>query len=65
MPLTDSNSPVYSEAKMDQLDKVLHYANLELFRRKLASTSDEEQRETLLKLLTAEEAKSPLQPIDE
>jgi hypothetical protein len=43
-----------------QMDRFLHYANLELFRRKLAGTTDEVKRKTLLKLLTAEEANSPL-----
>jgi hypothetical protein len=38
----------------------LHHANLERFRRLLASTTDEAHRETLLKLLAAEEAKRPL-----
>jgi len=45
-----------------QFDRFLHYANLERFRKQLADTSDEVKRQTLLKLLDAEEANSPLQP---
>jgi hypothetical protein len=47
---------------MDQMDLFLHHANLERFRRLLTKTTDDVQRQTLLKLLAAEEAKSPSQP---
>ena len=42
---------------MNQMDAFLHHANLERFRKQLASTTDEVQRRTLLQLLDAEEAK--------
>ena len=40
------------------MDKFLHRHNLEKFRRQLAESKDEIQRQTLLKLLTEEEAKN-------
>jgi hypothetical protein len=42
---------------MDKMDRFLHNANLERFRKQLANTGDEAQRRTLLELLNAEEAK--------
>jgi hypothetical protein len=45
---------------MERLDLFLHHANLERFRRLLANTTNEAHRQTLLKLLAAEEAKYPL-----
>ncbi|MEJ2375962.1 MAG: hypothetical protein P8Y71_11285 [Pseudolabrys sp.] len=42
---------------MDKMDRFLHHANLERFRKQLANTADEAQRRTLLELLNAEEAK--------
>ena len=47
------------EADMDRTDLFLHHANLELFRKQLANTTDNTKRRTLLELLDAEESKGP------
>jgi hypothetical protein len=47
------------EADMDRTDLFLHHANLELFRKQLANTTDKTKRRTLLELLDAEESKGP------
>jgi len=46
------------------MDKFLHRHNLENFRKQLAETKDDAQRETLLQLLAEEEAKESPAPID-
>jgi hypothetical protein len=45
------------EISMDKVDRFLHHANLERFRRQLANTEDESKRLILLELLEAEEDK--------
>jgi hypothetical protein len=45
------------------MQKFIHQKNLELYRKRLAETTDVEEREMLAKLLTEEEAKDP-QPAD-
>jgi len=45
------------------MDKFLHRHNLENFRKQLAQTKDDAQRQTLLKLLAEEANESPA-PID-
>jgi len=44
------------------LERFVHRQNLEHFRKQLAETTDEKQRERLLKLLAEEEAKEQLPP---
>jgi hypothetical protein len=39
------------------MEKFVHRENLKLYRRLLAETTDEQKRQTLLKLLAEEEAK--------
>jgi hypothetical protein len=51
------HSGALEEIDMDKMDRFLHHANLERFRKQLANTADEAQRRTLLELLNAEEAK--------
>ena len=41
------------------MEKFVHRENLKLYRKVLAETSDEQKRQTLLKLLSDEEAKDP------
>jgi hypothetical protein len=40
-----------------QMEKFVHSENLKLYRKVLAETTDEQKRQTLLKLLSDEEAK--------
>ena len=47
-------SKAFKEVRMD---KFLHRHNLEKYRRQLAESKDQIQRQTLVKLLTEEEAK--------
>jgi hypothetical protein len=42
------------------MDEFLHRENLKLFKRQLALAKDEAQRQLLLKLLAAEEARVPV-----
>jgi len=44
---------------MDMLDRFVHRQNLDLLRKQLAWTTDEMQRQQIVKLLTEEEAKEP------
>jgi len=46
------------------MDKFLHRHNLENFRKQLAETKDDAQRQTLLQLLAEEEANESPAPID-
>jgi len=46
------------------MDKFLHRHNLENFRKQLAETKDDAQRQTLLKLLAEEEATESPAAID-
>jgi hypothetical protein len=44
------------------MDKFVHRLNLEHYRRQLAETKDETQRQVLLNLIAEEEAKEDRQP---
>jgi hypothetical protein len=46
-------------AKAAQMENFVHSENLKLYRKVLAETTDEQKRQTLLKLLSDEEAKDP------
>lgn len=46
------------------MERFVHRQNLEHFRKQLAETTDEKQRERLLKLLAEEKAKEQLPPCD-
>lgn len=46
------------------MERFVHRQNLEHFRKQLAETTDEQQRERLRKLLAEEEAKDRLPPRD-
>lgn len=45
------------------MDKFVHNENIKLYRKLLAETTDEQKRQTLLKLLADEEAKDA-QPLE-
>ena len=51
--------PCQQEGRMDRF---IHRKNLEHYRTLLATTTDEAQRQMLLKLLAEEEAKEPTGP---
>jgi rubrerythrin len=44
------------------MEKFVHKENIKLYRKLLAETSDEQKRQTLLKLLADEEAKDAARP---
>jgi hypothetical protein len=48
-------SPFGTEAGMNQTDLFVHHANIEMFRKQLADTTDQTRRHILLELLASEE----------